>query len=207
MRPVGILISSALLCGAHAATAVTTVTTATLAGPYGAPEHFYAGATASPYRFDAGDTVDLTLTFAGGAALAVPFVPSRLDIVLYTGEGILNARYTTSGTIDFLGAVGPVATHGGPATEVADGFPELSFSGFRLDTHGTFAFTGIHAVLHLDDAVKIFPIGDPVPSQIFRYAEIGLASDVPEPASWTLLVTGFGLVGLVARRPRRRIAA
>lgn len=53
------------------------------------------------------------------------------------------------------------------------------------------------------------------PSQVFSKFDLiafdamgyDLASAVPEPRSWAMLIAGFGLVGAVARRQRRRVAA
>ena len=39
------------------------------------------------------------------------------------------------------------------------------------------------------------------------FVELAGTADVPEPASWALLVTGFGLVGIAARRRVRAVAA
>jgi hypothetical protein len=35
---------------------------------------------------------------------------------------------------------------------------------------------------------------------------IAAAQAVPEPASWALMITGFGLIGAMTRRQRRRAA-
>jgi hypothetical protein len=38
----------------------------------------------------------------------------------------------------------------------------------------------------------------------FIFGEPTLAAAVPEPASWAMLLTGFGLIGIqLRRRPRR----
>jgi hypothetical protein len=45
---------------------------------------------------------------------------------------------------------------------------------------------------------------------VFKLGDAGFAlpaAAVPEPASWALMVGGFGLVGVVARRRAARAAA
>lgn len=105
-----------------------------------------------------------------------------------------DARF--SGTIagvtlaDYFVSAGPSTTwqhFGGSATVLAPGFYEVAF---LFNTN-------------------LFPSKDVVVDRVYVLAGGGGGPDipvVPEPATWALMIAGFGLVGLAARR-RVRVAA
>ncbi len=49
--------------------------------------------------------------------------------------------------------------------------------------------------------------GTPLTDDANGVDDVSLTGGIPEPASWVLLVTGFGAVGLIGRRRQRTVAA
>ena len=138
---------------------------------------------------NAGDSVDLAVTFKDGATLVMP---EHFRPYLRTNVGLVDpaaSAITTNWTLDFTNPSGPSpfpssGTSVGPSPSVV-----VANFGFRLDT--AFSFTGFHEVLTLADG----------PSVRTRYFQIDVGS-VPEPATWAMMIAGFGLAGASVRRAR-----
>ncbi len=77
--------------------------------------------------------------------------------------------------------------------------PSHGFSGWM---HQSFTFTAVNT----SDVLSFLAIGTPDGLPPFSLLDGITASAVPEPASWAMLIAGFGLVGAAARR-RAAVAA
>lgn len=69
-------------------------------------------------------------------------------------------------------------------------------------------FANLHANSALNGTVvaKELQASSGVKLAAFDGTDIGLAAPAPEPATWAMMITGFGLVGAALRRRERRIA-
>lgn len=154
---------------------------------------------AAPITLGAGDTLDMTFTFAGGATVFANGEDGLWSLVL-TSSGP-SATLQTSGTLEFLGASANIVS--GPiALSDENGFIHLgnyySSNLYRLDAN-QISFTGLRQVITIDSD----DIG-----QAREYQSIALtyfsgqvgAEVVPEPATWAMMIGGFGLIGAAARR-------
>lgn len=77
----------------------------------------------------------------------------------------------------------------------------LSGVGTWLETGGEFTATSSNVVLRIVNTTTIAGGND------FGLDDISLTTAIPEPATWGLMVTGFGLVGAGLRRRSRAVAA
>ena len=203
----GTLALAAALVGGTAAQAVTTTINAVLDRPYQFPgpsdrqPSYYTQYLSPAFPFDPGDTVDVTLTFPGGAPLDLGFLPSNVHFTVLGGGGYTSTVYQSTATFSFINPTGAVNALTGPATSIYDRNPAVDFTGVRQQQRGPLAFDGIHVVIHLDSAVV--PYGPPVaPPGTFSAFSVTFTNDVPEPATWAMLILGFALTGAVVRRRR-----
>ena len=125
------------------------------------------------------DTTAKTITFVGATA---PFADYRFSEFTITG-----ITETTITSLSALSTAGLFNTASNPVPSITTSFTANSITilfGTRSDSTPIFDFstTGGQAVFAYNSAV------------------------VPEPASWAMLIAGFGLVGAAARR-RRTVAA
>jgi PEP-CTERM motif len=79
--------------------------------------------------------------------------------------------------------------------------PEAGFSGwFRED----FSFTAQSG----SEVLSFLAVGTPTGQPPFLLLDgVSLQAAVPEPATWAMLIVGFGLVGTMARRRKAAVAA
>ncbi len=98
--------------------------------------------------------------------------------------------------VDFLDATGaPIASFGGNDLPMANGDQRAALTNLRV----FFAFRPDEKVT----AVRLRSDG-----AAFEFDSIaGGTGAVPEPGTWTLMITGFGLLGLAMRRRSRVVAA
>ena len=202
------LLLAAAIPAASPALAATTVVTAVLDRPYVFPgptdrmPTFYTQFLGTPFAFNPGDTLDVTLTFPGGAALDLGFLPSQVLFTVFGGSGGTGTVYQSTGTLRFLNPTGAVAAATGPTTSTSDRNPSVTFTDVRDVRRGPLAFDGLNVQLHLDSAALPFGPPGPVPPATFSAFQVTFVNDVPEPATWLMLITGFGMAGIAARRRR-----
>lgn len=153
---------------------------------------------AMPFTMEAGDTLDLTLTFTGGVSASF-FNEYGLWLLSLTSGGP-SGTLDVSGTVEFLGASanivsGPIAvTDLNSFVHIGTYLPSFLY---RTDA-APISFTGLHQIITIDSD----DIGEPR-----TYESVGLtyfgnvvSGAVPEPASWAMFIAGFGLVGAAMRR-------
>jgi hypothetical protein len=197
----------ATLLGGTVAHAATTVINAVLDRPYSFPgpsdrrPRFYTQYLTPVFAFNPGDTLDVTLTFPGGAPLNLGFLPASVTFIVFGANGFPGTIYQSTATLGFINPIGDVNLVTGPQTGVSQRDIALDFTGVRRRQRGPLSFDGIHVLIRLDSAV--LPDGpNPVPPPMTSGFLVAFTNDVPEPATWTMLIAGFGLTGAMARRRR-----
>ncbi len=127
------------------------------------------------------DTTAQTITFVGATA---PFADYRFSEFTITG-----ITETTITSLSAINTAGLFNTTSNPAPSIA-----LSFTGSSINIlFGT-----------RSSSTPIFDLSTTGGQAVFAYNSAGV---VPEPASWAMLIAGFGLVGAAARRRRAVTAA
>jgi hypothetical protein len=155
-----------------------------------------------PIAIDVGDTLDLTITFSGGTLTLGG--GGALWTGLLTGDDV--GGVTTTSTMSFTGGSANLVANAGPMTQVNEFVHVGNYFGNSLiqSAPGPISFSGINQMMTFDSADFN---GPRTYGRAFFYYETSVTpSVVPEPASWAMLIAGFGLVGALARR-RRAIAA
>lgn len=168
------------------------VATYSLALP-GAPPVFVSSFTAGALTVTAvdgllaGDGVDLLSTELDADTLVLDFAAPVYGVGLYGGVVDFDFAYL-AGTLS-IDAVGS-----GAAVFAA---PQPGFFGFLSDV--AFSQLRISLASFDTDATSVAFIG--------LQGQIDTAGTVPEPATWALLIAGFGLVGACQRTRRTRSVA
>jgi hypothetical protein len=194
------------LLGSTAAEAVTTTVSAVLDRPYVFPgpddrfPDFYTDYLAA-FPFNPGDTVDVTLTFPGGAPLDLGFLPSRITFTLFGGNGPTGTIYRSTATLSFINPVGAIRPVIGPQTTMVDRNAAVAFTNVRQTQRGPFSFDGLRVVMQLESSELPFS-SEALPPIVFNAFSVAFVNDVPEPGTWAMLIAGFGLTGAMARRRR-----
>jgi hypothetical protein len=199
---------AAALAGPATAATFTAVTTLDLSLASFAPSGFTGvqGAAFTPISgtLAAGDTFDYTIDFKGSQTLTL-FNPSTLWAFSYSG--LPESDVTGTGTLSFLDSSGNafLTSSVKTSTEASIHFGQIFNSAdFAGGLPATLTFYGIRYVGTLDS------YGDPnvtsrtydSPAFYFGADRNAIAVGVPEPASWALMIAGFGLTGAAMRRRR-----
>lgn len=85
--------------------------------------------------------------------------------------------------------------------------PPGGFEAINLTLLGFSQFSSSQVLFTGTTAAPVFKTGSFALTSIVSGASTLTITAVPEPATWALLVTGFGLVGGAVRRRRRTVAA
>lgn len=117
----------------------------------------------------------------------------RSDAAPFSLQSFLAGARTNSGPGSVPTGIEVVGTTGSGSISQTFNFNGLTFENFTLNP----SFTGLQNV-------RITALGDGASPQFLINAIVvdAPASAVPEPASWALLIAGFGLVGATLRRRR-----
>jgi hypothetical protein len=105
----------------------------------------------------------------------------------------------TPGFDDDASLVNLVFTYNGPDFRTSGGpFPSFNFNG--LTARSTFGFTTADAFFTL--TTKNNPDNQPGGSgtPVFTLGQVSVPNAVPEPATWAMMIGGFGLAGAAMRR-------
>lgn len=135
--------------------------------------------------------------------------PTGTDLISLNGAGTKTITFGSAVKdvyIAFTSWNGNTATFSSPFTRVSEGcgywgcgsFNTAAGSGFSTtsEVHGVLKFAGTHTSISFTDT-----------SENWHGFTVGVGSVVPEPASWALMIAGFGLTGAAMRRRRAAIAA
>ena len=148
-----------------------------------------------PFTLDAGDSIDATVTLDGAFVVPASVATPYAQFVGFNLNGPIDPTFASmTGSLTLVGLVGdppnPLSSGCGNCTALIGGRPFGNF----------FSFTGLIATGTVDtlDAPRLInsiSIGYQVNPGLTPPA-------VPEPATWALLLGGFGLTGVAARRRR-----
>lgn len=155
---------------------------------------FRAFMPGTPFAIDTNDVVIGSVRFANGGRLTVADAPNRPgqeSFYASFGDGLSDSAFTLTGI---------EGDYDGPATHTT------YCSGKCLGTFGdlttsSFSFTGIDFRLTYLGAPSTFAPRDFAVFQGLTSVS-GPTGAVPEPSTWAMLITGFGLTGGVMRRRR-----
>lgn len=121
---------------------------------------------------------------------------SPVDLLRYTAPGVLNLSAAATGVY--------FSVDGGKTLERAYNAPNNNYadiqdwaSGAVVDSFDAYATTGQYTDMSLIDRELLNTLG---------WRSKTLSDIVPEPATWALMITGFGMTGSALRRRRRRAA-
>ncbi len=168
----------------------------------------------TPFTAGVGDTITFNLTFTGGQSVTLTG-DTTLWLLSLTNSG--SATLNTTGTFEFLGTSGPL--NAGPiAFTQENSFVHVgsSINDFQYRSGaGPITFSGIRQTLTIDsvsllddDNDGIFDVPSVDPREYYSIAlytngRVGPGA-VPEPATWAMMIGGFGAIGGTMRYRRRK---
>ena len=148
------------------------------------------------FDLEAGDVIDATVT------LDHPYVvPGSMEqffgFSLFTPGRDTVDPTITSGTFSFANSTGPT----GLASDTAPGGCGNCASLIAFRNGGAFSFDSLLVHMTLD---QLTPSPFRIDSASINYQLSGAVASVPEPATWAMLIAGFGMIGAQLRRRRAR---
>lgn len=153
-----------------------------------------------PVTIGTGDTLDLTIQFVGGPVTIG--AGSAIWFGLLTSGG--SDSIETSSLLSFTGNSANLPASIGPLLQT-NSFVHLG-NYFGSVAVGDYSFTTANQLLDVLDA----PVVPRSYDRAFFYYETTITGSagpaVPEPATWAMLISGFGLVGATLRRRRPALA-
>ena len=145
-----------------------------------------------------GDTISATVTLNG--LYSIPASPDRTDILLYlTGSSFPAENTGVQGTFTFFNGGTQVGSFGYGSTTSSQ---LASFAALFPPSNTSITFDSFTDDLTITDLVQPATLD----GANFTYSlDTAIGAAVPEPASWAMMIGGFGLVGAATRR--RKLAA
>lgn len=168
------------------------------------PSNIAGELLATPFTLGVGDTLDITITFTGGVSVTATGEDGLWFLALInTGQG---ATLQTSGTLELLGASANVVSGPIPLSQ-DNSFAHVGsyyVSGLYRTDAAPISFSGLRQIITItSDDLGSSREYDRV--ALTHFDGTIVAGVIPEPATWAMLITGFGFVGVAMRR--RRVAA
>jgi PEP-CTERM motif len=139
-------------------------------------------------------------TLGGGTIYPFGFILG-LDSVYFGLNGSRLGSYSTLGGVQYFDLPAGFDASGNVDYRMIRTGASLTFT-----ANGVTLFNGLVGPGALSDRV-IIGDGTKFANATGNYSALRFSSDVPEPASWAMLVAGFGLVGAAVRRRRRVLVA
>ncbi|QKS02076.1 PEP-CTERM sorting domain-containing protein [Sphingomonas sp. CL5.1] len=144
--------------------------------------------------------------YTGGS---VANAPGTTDIVEFNQGGTKTITFSKAVTDPYLALVswnGNTFTTSDPFTVISEGcgywgcgtFANVTSTGFtgNGELHGIVQFTGTFTSISFTDTTENW--------HGLTVGIAGIAGSVPEPATWAMMIAGFGLVGATMRRRAKR---
>ena len=195
-----ILLASAALFAAGAAGAVT-ITSAPYDAPLAAGEHLvvtFDNAPAAGFGISGGHVRN-----GSGSGYAAPYGDSTAYLAVNNGQ---SATLTTPLLKSFSMYIGSVDTYNHITFKGPNGYEEtISGSDLVAQANGDQSSSGTNRRFYFDfgnqrvNQVVFSATGD-----AFEFDNIA-AGAVPEPATWAMLIAGFGMVGAAMRRRKANV--
>ncbi len=157
---------------------------------------------ASPFTLGVGDTLDMTITFTGGQTISLIGDTAIWPLSLTTGG---SATLQTSGTLEFLGASANIVSGLIPISQENRYIHVGNYydaSDYRTDS-AAISFNGLRQILTVT-ASDIDTPREYNSISIYTDGRVSFAA-VPEPASWAMMLAGFGLIGGAVRRRQQTV--
>lgn len=147
----------------------------------------------NPITVEQGDTINATVTF--DQLFTVPGSVDLTSFALILGGAFPGGDTGATGTLDFYDGATLVKSGGGTATtsgQLANAFT------FFPPENGPFTFDSFQSSFVIDT------LGGParLNYSLATYTLFSPSGAVPEPASWAMMIFGFGGVGALLRRRR-----
>ena len=200
---------AAAMALAPVAAGAATITVNHVMDPANIEESLFQENLLTPFTLEVGDTLDFTLTFTGGQSISLTG-DSYVWLLSLTHDG--SQALETTGTLEFLGASGDVLNGPIPISQTDQ---EVHIGNYYDQSlyrtgGGAISFSGLRQIITINSATEIgggedeIDVLDVGPREYYSIAldtdgQVGSAV-VPEPATWALMIAGFGLAGGALRR-------
>ena len=208
-----LLIGIAAILASPVSSRVTTINLTMDLTPVIAPRFGLSSTFVVPeFTLAEGDTMVLNIDFLGRQA----FSAASIDAITvgFLRNGTANTASRMLGSIRFINASGPMNPLLSPINytdpDFGSGLTLVGAAAFGSDT-GFARFGGVSArfvlVDYADPATtsRSYSFGSLLVRGTGAFVDnLPGASAVPEPASWAMLIAGFGIIGMTARRRQTR---
>lgn len=146
-----------------------------------------------PLTLEVGDTIEATITLDQSLTVPSAFTRNQVDFILLNSAGG-STTTGTDGTTELFDGGATIAfqsSGSGSSNQVVNSYLNFAGTSFSFDTvQSNFTITDLgDASLSVD-----YPL--------LRYVLVNPVAPVPEPATWALMIVGFGAVGSSMRRRR-----
>ncbi len=179
---------------------------ATITGTFAAA---LSGVTSSTFGIGAGSTLSSTNGFVTGTTGDISSVPLGTTVNFAPVTATNGTLVSFSGSFgSFTGTISDLMTTAAPNATV--NFASIGNFTPTGSLNSFMAGLGSLTVGFTQTGPLIEGAPQPAISGSFTFSsegDGGVGSTVPEPASWAMLVMGFGLIGVTARRRQRFVAA